>query len=236
MSSHKQHQQAQLALSLNLKDNCTFESYFAGPNADNIKIIQSLLSSEGDRFIYIWGKRGVGCSHLLQAACHYANQQSLSSVYLSLDINENPQEMFQDLERLDLVCLDDIQQIAGHPEWETAVFHLYNRLKDAKKKLIVAGNQPPKGLNIQLPDLLSRLQWGVAFQIFSLEDDELVAALQLRAKQRGIILSTEVCEFIIKRVNRSMSSLYQILTKLDELSLTMKRNLTIPFVKMVLGL
>jgi DnaA family protein len=229
-------QETQLALSLNLKDDCTFESYVSGSNANNILVIQKILSTLEDAFIYLWGKKGVGCSHLLQAACHYVSLQHKASFYISLDPSMDASSVFQNLERTDLVCLDNLERVAGLPDWEEALFHLYNRLKDAKKKLIVAANMPPKGLAIKLPDLHSRLQWGVSFQIFSLEDNDLVSALQLRAKQRGITLSKEVCEFIIKRVNRSMSSLYQILEQLDELSLTMKRNLTIPFVKMVLKL
>jgi len=229
-------EQTQLALSLNLKDDCTFESYVSGSNAENIQVIQKILSTPEDAFIYLWGKKGVGCSHLLQAACHYVTLQCKASFYIALSPSQDPAKVFQNLERTDLVCLDDLEAVAGLPVWEEALFHLYNRLKDAKKKLIVAANTPPKGLEIKLPDLHSRLQWGVSFQIFSLDDHELVSALQLRAKQRGIMLSTEVCEFIIKRVNRSMSSLYQILEKLDKLSLTMKRNLTIPFVKMALNL
>lgn len=228
--------QAQLALSLNLQDNCTFESYFAGPNNENIKMIQAQLDKAGESFIYLWGKKGVGCSHLLQAACHQTKLKNQSALYLSLNAEQDPKDVFQDLERLDLVCLDDIEFVAGQKDWEEALFHLYNRLRDANKKLMVASSQPPKGLAIQLPDLHSRLQWGVSVQIKALDDEALVAAMQLRAKQRGIVLSTEVCDFIIKRVNRSMSSLYQVLTRLDELSLTMKRNLTIPFVKMVLDL
>ncbi|MCS5708787.1 DnaA regulatory inactivator Hda [Candidatus Berkiella cookevillensis] len=225
----------QLPLCLQLKDDCTFESFYAGSNAHIINIIKRAILSPHDEFIYIWGRKGVGCSHLLQAACHFATLHQRASLYLPLkqQLNTN---ILQDLERTDLVCLDDLDAIAGDKLWEEAIFYLYNRIKTSQKKLIIAAQQPPKGAHIQLMDLRSRLEWGIAVQVHALEDNDLVCALQLRAKKRGMQINQEVAEFIINRVTRSMSSLYLTLEQLDVASLTLQRKITIPFVKKILKL
>lgn len=225
----------QLPLGLHLKDDCTFESYFPGPNVHIINIVQRTLLQPEDGFIYLWGRKGVGCSHLLQAACHFVAMHEQASFYLPLT-KQLKKDVLADLERTDLVCLDDLENIAGDSGWEEAIFDLYNRIKSSKKKLIIAAKQPPKGTQIALMDLRSRLEWGIALQVQELEDHDLVQALQLRAKKRGMQIHEEVAEFIINRVTRSMFSLYLILDELDVASLKLKRKITIPFVKKILRL
>lgn len=223
----------QLPLGLHLKDDCTFDSYFPGPNLHVINIIQRTLLQPEDAFIYIWGRKGVGCSHLLQAACHFSTTHEKASFYLPLT-KQLHLDVLDDLERTDLVCLDNLENIAGDPKWEEAIFDLYNRIKISNKKLIIAAKQPPKGTEIALMDLRSRLEWGIALQIHELQDRDLVHALQLRAQKRGMQIHEEVAEFIINRVTRSMFSLYLILDELDVASLKLKRKITIPFVKKIL--
>lgn len=227
--------ESQLPLNLHLRDDCTFESYYPGSNAHIINIVRKTIAQPNDGFVYLWGKQGVGCSHLLQAACHYAAQLNQSSFYLPLEATLDAQ-IFNDLERIDLICLDDLEKIAGNAALEETLFDLYNRIKDAQKKLIIASRQPPLGNKIALKDLCSRLQWGISLHVNPLTDDDLVMALQLRASKRGMQLPKDVAEFIIHRVTRSMGCLYALLAELDVASLKLKRNITIPFVKKVLNL
>ena len=65
------------------------------------------------------------------------------------------------MEQLALVCIDNIECIAGEEEWEMAIFDLYNRiLETGKTRLLITGDRPPRQLNLKLPDLASRLDWG----------------------------------------------------------------------------
>jgi DnaA-homolog protein len=126
--------------------------------------------------------------------------------------------------------------VINRPEWELALFNLFNRLRDAGKLLIVAAIHGPQELAVNLPDLKSRLQWGTTFHVQTLDDDQKQAALQFRAKARGLELSDEVAAFIIQRLPRDMNELFWQLNRLDHASLAEQRKLTIPFVKKVLGL
>jgi DnaA family protein len=225
----------QLTLGVGLKDEATFANYYAGQNGPLIQELKKTASGVGERVIYFCGSGGQGCTHLLQASCHEATHYKQTSVYLPLaSLIEYSPAIFEGLESLMLVCIDDVHLIAGRPQWEEAFFHAYNRIHDAGRRLIVTANLMPKSLGLALPDLVSRLSWGVAFQLQSLTDTEKLAVLVMRADRRGMTLSEEVGKFILNHCPRHMSTLFAALDALDKASLAAQRKLTIPFVKTVL--
>ena len=231
----KQGMISQLTLGVGLKDETTFANYFAGPNALLLQELQKTACGEGERVIYFYGSGGQGNTHLLQACCHEAHQQGLSAVYLPLAslIDYSP-DVFEGLESRQLICIDDIHKIAGKPLWEEAVFHAYNRIHDAGGQLIVTAKMAPKSLGLALPDVVSRLSWGLVYQLNALTDTEKLQALIMRAERRGMMLSEEVGKFILTHCPRHMSTLFAALDVLDKVSLATQRKLTIPFVKTVL--
>lgn len=218
----------QIPLRIGLRDSATFANFHAGPNA---AVVHTLQLGE-EPFIYLGGGHGSGRSHLLQAACHAESEQHGQAAYLPLSecMTMSPQ-MLEGMEQLSLLAIDDVQLLSGHSGWELALFHLYNRVRDAGKRMIVAGNGAPVSLGITLPDLLSRLGWGPVFQLQPLDDEDKSAALRMRAKQRGMELPTEVADYLLNHASRDMHDLFSLLERLDEGSLAAQRRLTIPFVK-----
>ena len=191
---------------------------------------------EPESFLYFYGPSGSGCSHLLQAACHQSARLGLRSAYFPMDeMVDYPPRMLEGFDALDLICLDNIEEIAGHRLWEEAIFNLFNELRERGKRLLVAGHCPPRQLPLQLPDLVSRLSWGLVFQVQPLDDQEKMMALRLRAHLRGLELSDDVARFILNRSPRNMQSLFNVLSSLDGASLRAKRRLSIPFVKEVMN-
>lgn len=189
-----------------------------------------------ESLIYLWGAEGVGRSHLQQAACLRFEQRGEQAVYLPLaDLVQYGTAILDNLEQCELVCLDDLDAVAGRADWEEALFHLFNRLRDAGRKLLLAANTAPRELPIALPDLKSRLTLALIFQLHALSDEDKLRALQLRASRRGLHLTEEVGRFIMTRGSRNMSVLFDILERLDQASLQAQRKLTIPFLKETLG-
>ncbi len=223
----------QLGLPLRLRDEATFNNFFYDDRDPLILSLVQLSETCREQFMYLWGQEGSGRSHLLQAACHAVKEAGFFPIYIPL-ADEFPPECLQNLEQYDLVCLDDLNAIAGDPRWEEALFHFYNRIREQGSALIVAADQAPIHAPIQLPDLRSRLSWGLTFQVRALTDPEKMQALTLRAEQRGLVLSEEVSEFLLRHYSRDMTALINVLEKLDQAALVAKRRLTIPFVKMVL--
>lgn len=228
---------AQLPLGIGLRDDATFNNFYAArSNAPLVEHLTNQLAPGGEQFLYLWGAAGVGRSHLLQAACHTASDADKRALYLPLaDLGHFPPLMLEDIERLDLVAIDDLECVIGRKRWEEALFHAFNRLRDAGKRLVISSSAPPRQLKVVLPDLASRLTWGVTFHLHSLDDDEeRLAALKLRASVRGLQLPDDVGRYILHRGPRELGQLCRAVETLDTASLTAKRKLTIPFVKSAL--
>lgn len=229
----------QLPLGVRLRDDATFANYYPGANAAALGYVERLCDADAgwtENLIYLWGNTGVGRSHLLQAACLRFEQLGEPALYLPLDeVAMLGPELLDNLEQYELVCLDDLDAIAGKADWEEALFHLFNRLRDAGRRLLLAASASPRELGIQLPDLQSRLCLSLVFQLQELSDEDKLRALQLRASRRGLHLTDEVGRFILTRGARSMSALFELLEQLDQASLQAQRKLTIPFLKETLG-
>jgi len=226
----------QLALGVALDDQARFGNFFCADNGLLLSLLGDAAQGRAEP-LYLWGKPGTGRSHLLQAACHHAGELGRSAIYLPLsELTELAPAVFDGMEAIQLVCLDDIDQIAGLPGWEEALFHLYNRIHAASDcQLVVAASQPPRQLPIKLDDLRSRLGWGVVQQLANLTDEQKVKALQLRSSERGFELSDEVVNYLIHHASRSMNDLFALLDQLDAASLSAQRKITVPFVKQTLG-
>jgi DnaA family protein len=229
----------QLPLGVRLRDDATFANYYPGANAAALGYVERLCEAEAgwaESLIYLWGGAGGGRSHLLQAACLRFEQNGEPAVYLPLaELVELGPTMLDNLEQYELVCLDDLNAVAGLSDWEEALFHLFNRLRDSGRRLLLAASSSPRELPVKLADLQSRLTLALVFQLQSLSDEDKLRALQLRASRRGLHLSDEVGRFILTRGERSMSALFELLERLDQASLQAQRKLTIPFLKEVLG-
>lgn len=230
----------QLSLGVSLNDEATFANFYLPPEGGNRQPVASLqrqLDPAGDQLIYLKGAAGSGLTHLLQAACHAAHEKGRSAQYLPLKelAGFAPVSLLEGLEALDLICLDSLDSVAGNPVWEEALFDMFNRLYDAGKHMVFAAVCGPNELSLQLPDLRSRLSWGITYQVAVLGDEEKQAALKMRARARGMEMSSDVAQFILSRAPRDMNDLFFLLNRLDEMSLQEQRKLTIPFVKQVLG-
>lgn len=226
----------QLPLGFRLRDDATFASFMPVGNQQVMQAVINLAHGIGDNFLYIYGPVGSGRSHLLQAICHAAPEFHQTVVYLPLDDQMLVhKDLLVGLEQTDLICLDDIEMVAGNSILEEQLFHLFNKVRDLNHRLIITASVPPINLNIKLPDLKSRLSWGTVYQLHLLNDEQKLSALQLRAQSRGLDLDPAVGKFLLRRCPRNMADLFTTLEELDQASLAEQRRLTIPFVKGVLG-
>lgn len=225
----------QLPLPVQLRDDATFDNYLPAPATRAlVAALREQAKGTGEAIIYLYGPGGTGKSHLLQASCHLAGTGAL---YLPLAefSRYSPHEVIQGVENLDLVCLDDLDSVLGQADWELALFNLINRARQCGCALLVAGSAAPRVLSVDLPDLRSRLTWGIVYQLAPAGDEEKIAILQFRASLRGLVLAPEVCSYVVSRSRRDMDALLGLLETLDKASLVEQRSLSIPFIKGVLG-
>ncbi len=225
----------QLPLGLSLREGARFESYFPGQNGEPFRNLQLAAEGKGESLLYIAAAGGLGKTHLLQAACHHASRCQRSAAYLPMQqLPELTPAVFDGLEQMALVCLDDIHAVAGNAPWERALFDLFNRLRDSGSTLLVSAEKRPDRCGFGLADLVSRLGWGVTYVLKPLDDADVQQALTGRAAARGLELPEETAQFLLRRFPRDQASLFALFDTLDAASLVEQRRLTIPFVKSVL--
>ncbi len=226
----------QLPLGFPLDRGASLANYVPGPNGAACRSLELAVSGEGEPVIFLWGGRGTGKSHLLEAACRAMRLQGQAVALVPLaDLAELEPQLLDGLERLPLVCVDDVDQAAGRLVWEEKLFHLYNRSMSTGTRLLLTGATRPADMGLRLPDLVSRLSASLVYQLKPLGESERVSVMQRRAWDMGFELSEEVARYLIRRQPRDIGSLLGLVERLDQASLAARRRVTIPFVRQVIG-
>lgn len=238
----------QLPLPVTLPNDETFDSFVSGGNAELVLLLRNVasampawrsaasvssLTSLQLPVITLVGNEGRGKSHLLYALCHELSANSVPHVYLNMNAApEWADSVFEGLESLPLICLDNIHAIASMPQWEMALFDLLNRISENSQSLVVCtstiGHSHP---SFQLPDLRSRLAWGVTYQLSPLNDEQRKSVIRLRAAQRGLKFSEQAVQFLLTHSDRDLPSLMALLERLDTRSLQEQKKLSVGMVK-----
>ncbi|GAB4271996.1 MAG: DnaA regulatory inactivator Hda [Methylomicrobium sp.] len=225
----------QLPLLFEHRLDYTFANFYPGQNSEIVEHLKQCVAGNGEQQIYIWGTHGLGKSHLLKACCVRAHELKKTAFYYAFDSTALPSlDILVGLDEYEVVCFDNIEAIAGKPAWEHALFNFYNRHRDRGYRLILSSNCPPNWLTIELPDLKTRLNWGLTLKLQEWSDLECVDALVFKAKQMGFDLTPSVGRFLLNHYARDIASLWRLLDRLDRETLAAKRKLTLPFIKKIL--
>ena len=222
----------QLSLAVQLPDDAEFANFhICDKNVTAVGRLRDFLDRRSGSLL-IHGPRGSGKSHLLQASCQRFEMAGSGIVYLPLrGLAAHPAaDLVDGLEGRALVCLDDVEAVAGSADWEEALFHLFNRCAEAQTPLLMAAALPPSGLGVRLADLGSRLRGSLIIALAELDDEARIAALVLRAQHRGMAMDPDVARLIWQRSPRDMPSLMDVLDRLDSASLEAGRRLSTGFV------
>ena len=108
-------------------------------------------------------------------------------------------------------------------------------IEQDNKFIIVTSVEPIVNITFELKDLKSRTK---NFILLNIEkpDDELIFAIILKnLSDRQIALDDKFIDFIIKRIERSYSKIYDFIYKIDQLSLKKKKSIDFKIIKEVLG-
>lgn len=226
--------QTQLTLRLSPQEVYRLDNFLFADAALR-EAVDEFCHRQGYGFLYLCGASGAGKTHLCLAIAEQLQQQH-SVAYLNFQelLHTAEPAALSSLLEADVICLDDLEAITGNLAWQEALFHAFNELRQQQKPLLIATENPPVQLKLELADLRSRLATGLVFQLPVMADQRKQQALILQAQSRGLILSEDVAQYLLRHYGRDMPSLMAVLQKLDKASLQAQRRLTIPFVKQVM--
>jgi DnaA family protein len=225
----------QLPLGVRLRVSSRFSTFQPGDNAVAVAELAQVAGRGGPQAVWLHGPPGSGRTHLLQAACAAAGEAGHAAAYLPLrEFAGGDAGILAGQEGLDLVCLDDVEAVAGAESWERALFALYNELAERGGRLALAAREPPARTGIALKDLASRLAAASVRPLRPLAEDAQGEALVARAAAQGLDLPEDTRQYLLRRAPRDFAALCRLLDEIDSASLAAQRRITVPLVRAVL--
>lgn len=219
----------QLALDFASTPRPTLDNFIVTRNGELLGNLRQLAARQArERFLYIWGQPGSGRSHLLQAVVADLQRAGGAAVYIAC---RSDTRFGEGLERMDCVALDDVGRL--DEEGQISAFDLYNALRENSGALVASAAGPPVQLTLR-EDLVTRLAWGLVYQVHGLNDESKAQALADHAASRGFRLPPEVCDYLLTRARRDLPSLLATLEALDRYSLETRRPVTVPLARELL--
>ena len=220
----------QLTFPWNKSNKSNFDDFYF--EASNIEAKDALFGS-GDIFLY--GLEKTGKTYLLQSLCnHYSSEGKTSSFIPLKEVRDLGSQITESLESLDLICIDDVDLIVGDNSWEMAIFNLINNSLLTNCRLVFCSSFNPSNIDFVLKDLMSRIKKINHIEIFPVNTNNLPKAIKYIANSRSINLGEREIDYLIRYSERSISNLINIIEKLDDLSMELKRKITVPLIKEVI--
>jgi len=212
-----------------LNPNYLFSSFVVGPsNRMAHSACLSVAESPGVAYnpLFIWGKVGLGKTHLMHAIGHHIEntQQNTKILYVSAEkftndlitsIRNNTNNDFRSRYRdLDVLMIDDIQFIGDKESTQEEFFHTFNALHNAKKQVIISSDRPPKEIQGVTERLVSRFQWGLVTDIQLPDFETRVAILQKKAEIKKYNIPEDIIIFIAQNIPSNIRELEGTLNRI----------------------
>ena len=218
----------QLAFDLAQPASPTLDNFVVGRNAELVQRLRAVAQgSASERALYVWGERGSGRTHLLRATSAALRARGIRAPYVA-DGDELQGEAARGAQAL---AVDDVDRLDDAAQ--AALFKRYNDVRENGGIFVAAGSAPPAELRLR-EDVVTRLAWGLVYEIHALSDDEKMRALSEHAASRGFGLAPEVSRYLLARSQRDMGSLMATMEALDRYSMETKRPVTVPLVREML--
>ncbi|MEU6560091.1 chromosomal replication initiator protein DnaA [Nocardia nova] len=208
--------------SASLNAKYTFETFVIGASnrfAHAAAVAIAEAPARAYNPLFVWGASGLGKTHLLHAAGHYAQRlfPGMRVKYVSTEeftndfinsLRDDRKVAFKRRYReTDILLVDDIQFIEGKEGIQEEFFHTFNTLHNANKQIVVSSDRPPKQLATLEERLRTRFEWGLITDVQPPELETRIAILRKKARMDRLDVPHDVLELIASRVERNIREL-----------------------------
>ena len=177
--------------------------------------------------MFIWGESGLGKTHLLHAAGHYAQRlfPGMRVKYVSTEeftndfinsLRDDRRVAFKRRYRdIDMLLIDDIQFLEGKEGIQEEFFHTFNTLHNANKQIVVSSDRPPKQLATLEDRLRTRFEWGLITDVQPPDLETRIAILRKKAQMDKMDVPDSVLELIASKIERNIRELEGALIRVN---------------------
>ena len=197
------------------------------------------------RQLYIYSDVGLGKTHLLLSIHEYLTKSNKNSIYISSErftneyinsIKERKTDDFRKKYRnCDALLIDDIQFLGGKTQTQEGFFHTFNDLFLKGKKIIIAGDDPLKLVDLE-SRLISRFQSGLVVDIQPPGFETKVAIIKHKLNLLDLNLSDEIIDYVANLCQVNIRQIESIVNRLKAMSSLTNQNINIENAKsMIVG-
>ena len=205
--------------SMDFNPQFTFDNFVVGPSnrfAHGAAIAVSNNPGQVYNPLFIYGPPGVGKTHLLYAIANGIRRQQPAANIVYIKGDQFTSELIEAIQsgkniefrskyrEADLFLIDDVQFIAGKEATQEEFFHTFNKLYEDHKQIVMTSDRKPSDMLTLEDRLKSRFEWGLMADIQPPDYETRMAILKNKARQLGLQLEDDVCNYIAINVTNNV--------------------------------
>ena len=204
----------QLLLDFNYEQNFKDDDFYVGKsNYYTFEIINKWPKWEKN-ILNISGEKFSGKTHLVNIFLKKFNG-------IKIESNSLNNEVLKTIKPFQCIVLENLTLEID----ENLIYTLFNIIDQDNKFLIVTSNKPIVEIDFKLQDLRSRTKNCLLAKIENPDDELMFAIILKNLSDRQITLDKKLIDYIIKRIDRSYSKIFEFIYKIDEISLKKKKSI-----------
>jgi chromosomal replication initiator protein len=213
----------------NLNPRYTFANFIVG-SANRLAHAASLSAAErpGHAYnpLFLYGGVGLGKTHLMHAIGNqviarfprkrvvYATSEKFTNEFITSIQQGKIDEFRARYRRIDLLLIDDIQFIADKERTQEEFFHTFNAIHEDGKQIVLSSDRPPKAILTLEERLRSRFEWGLIADLTAPDLETRIAILRAKAEEGAVPITSDVIEFIARKVVSNIRELEGALNRI----------------------
>lgn len=227
---------------INTNYQFTFESFIEGPsNKFAYRAAMAVAEDPGGHIkqnhsygnynpLFIYGKSGLGKTHILNAICYeikknfpemrilYVRAEDFANEFINSLGRKTVDEFHLKFRNIDVLLMDDVQFIGGKERTEEEFFHTFNSLIENGKQIVLTSDRPPKEIQSLTERLCSRFENGLLADIQSPEYETRCAIIKNKAKLLHFEIDDAVVDYIAEKIKTNIRQLEGTTKKLHAMS------------------
>ncbi|HEY4228138.1 MAG TPA: chromosomal replication initiator protein DnaA [Candidatus Limnocylindrales bacterium] len=212
-----------------LNPRYTFSNFIVG-SANRLAHAASLSVAErpGHAYnpLFLYGGVGLGKTHLMHAIGNavvgkfprkrvvYATSEKFTNEFITSIQQGKIDDFRARYRRIDLLLIDDIQFIADKERTQEEFFHTFNAIHEDGKQIVLSSDRPPKAILTLEERLRSRFEWGLIADLTAPDLETRIAILRAKAEEQGVPITSDVIEFIARKVVSNIRELEGALNRI----------------------
>jgi chromosomal replication initiator protein len=212
-----------------LNPKYTFDSFVVGSSNElAYAACQAVAKNPGGKYnpLFLYGGVGLGKTHLMQAVgneilkhdptkrIEYVTSESFTNEFVNSIFKKKTTVFANRFRSVDVLIIDDMQFLGSKEKTQEEFFHTFNTLHQANKQIIISSDKPPKAIPKLEERLRSRFESGMIADIQAPDLETRSAILQSKAEAQGVMLGTEVINYLAANIKQNIRELEGALTQL----------------------